>query len=142
MYFFSAKTLLFYPKNMMDEYKASGSWPNDAIEVSEDIYKEFLTSPKGKTRSATSNGTPCWIDVPLPTHENLVSLAEQKKNRLFAEANTAIAPLQDAQDLDMATGNEQDLLLAWKKYRVLLNRVDTSTALGIEWPTPPAEEAS
>ncbi|HGW6773097.1 TPA: tail fiber assembly protein, partial [Escherichia coli] len=27
------------------------------------------------------------------------------------------------------------LLEAWKKYRVLLNRVDTSTAPDIEWPT-------
>ncbi|EGS1765299.1 TPA: tail fiber assembly protein, partial [Escherichia coli] len=27
----------------------------------------------------------------------------------------------------------------WKKYRVLLNRVDTSTAPDIEWPTSPAE---
>ncbi|EFF0700519.1 tail fiber assembly protein, partial [Escherichia coli] len=25
----------------------------------------------------------------------------------------------------------------WKKYRVLLNRVDTSTAPDIEWPTMP-----
>ncbi|OKT75363.1 phage tail protein, partial [Escherichia coli] len=26
------------------------------------------------------------------------------------------------------------MLEAWKKYRVLLNRVDTSTAPDIEWP--------
>ncbi|EGG1135905.1 tail fiber assembly protein, partial [Escherichia coli] len=26
---------------------------------------------------------------------------------------------------------------AWKKYRVLLNRVDTSTAPDIEWPALP-----
>ncbi|MBC0413248.1 tail fiber assembly protein, partial [Escherichia coli] len=26
-----------------------------------------------------------------------------------------------------------------KKYRVLLNRIDTSTAPDIEWPTSPAE---
>ncbi|EJM2139371.1 tail fiber assembly protein [Escherichia coli] len=29
---------------------------------------------------------------------------------------------------------------AWKKYRVLLNRVDTSTAQDIEWPTGPIIE--
>ncbi|EQA0898358.1 phage tail assembly protein T [Escherichia coli] len=29
------------------------------------------------------------------------------------------------------------LLEAWKKYRVLLNRVDTSTAPDIEWPALP-----
>ncbi|ENF36173.1 caudovirales tail fiber assembly family protein [Escherichia coli P0304816.13] len=29
---------------------------------------------------------------------------------------------------------------AWKKYRGLLNRVDTSTAPDIEWPTNPVME--
>ncbi|ELW5865089.1 tail fiber assembly protein, partial [Escherichia coli] len=28
----------------------------------------------------------------------------------------------------------------WKKYRVLLNRVDTSTAPDIEWPVKPVRE--
>ncbi|EJR7676439.1 tail fiber assembly protein, partial [Escherichia coli] len=28
----------------------------------------------------------------------------------------------------------------WKKYRMLLNRVDTSTAPDIEWPTNPVRE--
>ncbi|MBB6978676.1 tail fiber assembly protein, partial [Escherichia coli] len=32
-------------------------------------------------------------------------------------------------------------LTQWKKYRVLLMRVDTSTAPDIEWPTPPAAQA-
>lgn len=141
MYFFSATTLLFYPENMIAEYKASGSWPTDAIEVSEDIYKEFLNPPTGKTRSARSDGTPCWIDIPPPTYEELVSLAEQKKSRLFSEANIVIAPLQDAKDLGMATDNELGLLLAWKEYRVLLNRIDTSTVPVIEWPTAPAQKA-
>ncbi|KKB22881.1 tail fiber assembly protein, partial [Escherichia coli] len=43
-----------------------------------------------------------------------------------------IAPLQDAVDLDIATEEEASLLAAWKTYRVLLNRVDTSVALGMK----------
>ncbi|HAJ0382442.1 TPA: hypothetical protein HL416_20690 [Escherichia coli] len=39
-----------------------------------------------------------------------------------------------------ATEEETTLLEAWKKYRVLLNRVDTSTAPDIEWPTVPVME--
>ncbi|MCE9751417.1 tail fiber assembly protein, partial [Escherichia coli] len=35
---------------------------------------------------------------------------------------------------------ETSLLEAWKKYRVLLNRVDTSTAPDIEWPANPVRE--
>ncbi|EHH6603082.1 tail fiber assembly protein [Escherichia coli] len=38
------------------------------------------------------------------------------------------APLLDAVELGIATDEETSLLAAWKKYRVLLNRVDKSTA--------------
>ncbi|MEY0289881.1 tail fiber assembly protein, partial [Providencia rettgeri] len=37
----------------------------------------------------------------------------------------------------MATDEEKAQLIAWKKYRVLLNRVDTSLALDIDWPEKP-----
>ncbi|MDA4396590.1 tail fiber assembly protein, partial [Escherichia coli] len=43
-------------------------------------------------------------------------------------------------ELEIATEEETLLLEAWKKYRVLLNRVDTSTAPDIEWPTVPVME--
>ncbi|MDE9518871.1 tail fiber assembly protein, partial [Xenorhabdus bovienii] len=48
-----------------------------------------------------------------------------------------IAPLQDAVDLGMATDSEQITLTVWKKYRVLLNRVDCSTAPDVKWPEQP-----
>ena len=48
--------------------------------------------------------------------------------------------LQDAVDLEIATEEERSLLEAWNKYRVLLNRVDTSTAPDIEWPANPVRE--
>ncbi|HCP3098873.1 TPA: tail fiber assembly protein, partial [Escherichia coli] len=47
------------------------------------------------------------------------------------------APLQDAVDLEIATEEEKSLLAAWKTYRVLLNRVDTSLSPDIEWPSQP-----
>lgn len=40
----------------------------------------------------------------------------------MAEANSQIAVLQDAVDLEMATAEEEARLKAWKKYRVLLTR--------------------
>ncbi|MCV2930046.1 tail fiber assembly protein, partial [Escherichia coli] len=63
--------------------------------------------------------------------------AEETKNNLMQVASEHIAPLQDAADLEIATEEEISLLEAWKKYRVLLNRVDTSTAPDIEWPAAP-----
>lgn len=48
------------------------------------------------------------------------------------EFSEYIAPLQDAVDLEIATEEERSLLEAWNKYRVLLNRVDTSVALDMK----------
>lgn len=77
-----------------------------------------------------------YLNPPI-SKEQLIAQAEQQKQSLLAEANSAIAPLQDAVDLGMATDEEKAQLTAWKKYRVLLNRVDTSTAQDIAWPEKP-----
>ncbi|EAB5694045.1 tail fiber assembly protein [Salmonella enterica subsp. enterica] len=50
-------------------------------------------------------------------------------------ASEKIVPLQEAMDLGEATDEEKARLLAWKKYRVLVNRVDTSKP---EWPEAPS----
>lgn len=74
---------------------------------------------------------------PPTSKEQHIAEAETKKQSLLAEATKAIAPLQDAMDLDMATEEETASLQEWKKYRVLLNRIDTSTAPDIEFPEKP-----
>ncbi|HDC4532635.1 tail fiber assembly protein [Enterobacter asburiae] len=66
-----------------------------------------------------------------------IELAEQKRKELLEEAKIAIAPLQDASDLGIETDEERGLLNEWKKYRVLLNRIDTSNAPDIDWPPGP-----
>ncbi|SUC29686.1 tail fiber assembly protein [Providencia rettgeri] len=74
-----------------------------------------------------------YINPPI-SKEQLITEAEQQKQSLLAESNSAIAPLQDAVDLGMATDKEKAQLTAWKRYWVLLNRVDTSLAPDIDWP--------
>ncbi len=79
-----------------------------------------------------------WVADAEAQHAADVAEAEQKKAFLLEEANMVITPLQDAFDLDMATEAEKALLLEWKKYRVLLMRVDTAKPV---WPTPPGKQA-
>lgn len=57
-----------------------------------------------------------------------------------AAADSAIAPLQDAVDIDDATDAEVLALKAWKKYRVALNRLPEQSGYPteIDWPAPPA----
>lgn len=48
------------------------------------------------------------------------------------EAVRSMSPLQDALDIEIETYAEKSALLAWKKYRVLLNRVDITQAPDID----------
>ncbi|CAB5587809.1 Caudovirales tail fibre assembly protein [Providencia rettgeri] len=77
-----------------------------------------------------------YLNPPV-SKEQLIQEAEQRKQSLLTEAAEVIAPLQYAVDLNMATEEEKVSLTAWKKYSVLLNRVDTSTEPDIEWPVKP-----
>lgn len=76
--------------------------------------------------------------APEVPKEDMVAQAEQQKANLIAEASQTISILQDAVDLDMATDDEKNELTAWKKYRVLLSRIDTSKAPNIAWPEIPS----
>ncbi|MBK4715540.1 MULTISPECIES: tail fiber assembly protein [Tenebrionibacter/Tenebrionicola group] len=78
-----------------------------------------------------------YIDGHLTQNINYIARAETKKSQLLTAAAAAIAPLQDAVELGIATDEEIALLVAWKKCRVLLNRIDTSAAPNIDWPEMP-----
>ncbi|HEQ1860103.1 TPA: tail fiber assembly protein [Providencia alcalifaciens] len=88
------------------------------------------------TQKMTSKEVDAHINPPKSKGQH-VAEAEQQKQMLLSEATESIAPLRDAVDLDIATDEEIALLKEWKKYRVLLNRVDTSLAPDIDWPQKP-----
>lgn len=74
---------------------------------------------------------------PIPSKDELLSQAQLNKTSLMDDASQTISVLQDAVDLDVATDGEKTKLTEWKKYRVTLNRVDTSAAPDIDWPKIP-----
>ena len=55
-------------------------------------------------------------------------------------ADEAIAPLEDAVELGRADQSKQDLLRAWKNYRIDLSEVPDQAGYPaeIDWPAPPA----
>ncbi|MDC7907382.1 tail fiber assembly protein [Escherichia coli] len=73
---------------------------------------------------------------PAPTPEQLVAQAEDKRISLRSIADSNITWRQDAVAEGIATEQEKSDLAAWKKYRVLLMRVDTAAPV---WPTIPAQ---
>jgi hypothetical protein len=75
----------------------------------------------------------------MPATDSL-QMAQSEIARLRAASDFAIAPLQDAVDIDEATESEVALLNVWKKYRVALNRLPEQPGypITIDWPTVPA----
>lgn len=125
------------------EWKDDGTysdetWPADAVLATDEEVAAYWkqTPPSGKLLGVTG-GRPAWVDEPAPTHEQIVALADAKKSSLMQIATNKISVLQDAVDYEMATPEETAALTSWKKYRVLLNRIDTSTAPEIDWPIQP-----
>lgn len=137
--FFSPSTGGFYDDVMKADYVAAGSWPDDVTSVSDRWYQCLIQGQsEGKIITVNEYGQPVLSEPAPPTNEQLIQEAEARKTALMQAASDAMAPLQDAVDLEIATSEENALLLAWKKYRVLLNRVDMSKPI---WPEAPENVA-
>ncbi|HIF5735346.1 TPA: tail fiber assembly protein [Enterobacter kobei] len=95
--------------------------------------------PAGKMWSNDSSNHPALVDITPLLPEEEVAAAEVVRSQLRARADTEIAWRQDAIDAEIATEQEAAELVEWKKYRVLLMRVDTAKPV---WPTPPVQAAS
>jgi len=138
--YFSNSENSFYLQETIDSYIAEDiAIPEDLFEVTEDEYITYAVSPDRKApHYNTSRKCMEWVDLPALSQEELIANAEALKAFKMSQADDAVKPLQDAVDTKMATNDESEKLLAWKRYRVLLNRIDTSSVPDIEWPDCPS----
>lgn len=139
-YMYSATTNAFYPLSMQADYENAGSWPEDGIEVSEDVFSEFTSvNHADKHREPGPDGLPMWVDNPAPTQEELVAIAEAEKRRLISMANANINVKQwpGKAAIGRLKGDELAQYNLWLDYLDELDAVDTSKALDTIWPTPP-----
>ncbi|HCQ0485766.1 TPA: tail fiber assembly protein [Escherichia coli] len=133
-YKWSAKYNAFFPIEMLHIYQSSWDDLSDLIDIDDTVVAEFIGNPpEGKVRGVV-DGMPAWVDVPLPTYEEKIADAEKMKLSLKANADSEIAWRQDAVDAGIATDEETVALADWKKYRVLLMRVDPASPV---WPALP-----
>ncbi|MGS0627251.1 MULTISPECIES: tail fiber assembly protein [Photorhabdus] len=78
-----------------------------------------------------------WVTDIEAQKVSQIEQAEQQRVTLRQRADEAMTLLQYAIEAEMASDAEKALLLTWKKYVVLLSRVDTSLDSDIEWPQIP-----
>ncbi|WP_085165424.1 tail fiber assembly protein [Gilliamella bombi] len=129
MIFYNAKTNGFYDSNISEPLKNS-------IIIDDKYHSELLQKQyAGLVIQPDESGYPIAVKRVLTTKE-VIAINESKKQKLINEANGKIAVLQDTIDLDMQEANEEEQLKQWKKYRILLMRVDINQS-DINWPEKP-----
>ena len=108
----------------------------------ETTMQEVGEIPEGYTTSKPTSEFDSWdgkkwqLDV-SKQHQYEVNQASAKKNQLITDATAQISYLQDAVESEIASEQETQLLAKWKKYRVLVNRIDIEQAPNIDWPSQP-----
>ncbi|HEY1843643.1 MAG TPA: tail fiber assembly protein [Buttiauxella sp.] len=141
-YIYSLSENAFYAVALKNTYELSGTWPTDAVEISDSIFNEFTgAAPIGKTRVAGSDGYPTWADKPEPTHEELVAAADAEKQERIGKANDYMSSKQwpGKAALGRLKGDELERYGLWLDYLDALEAVDTSSAPGINWPAAPEQ---
>ncbi|CCW29820.1 conserved hypothetical protein [Xenorhabdus nematophila F1] len=78
-----------------------------------------------------------WVTDSIAQQVHEIQQAEYEKGQRLRTATEKIAIYQDAVDLDISADGEELLLAKWRRYRVLLNRVNCSTAPDTHWPEQP-----
>jgi hypothetical protein len=132
---YSASNNTFYPSDGLSQYEIAGTLPDDLVEVTNEEFAEFSKFTNGDlVRVPGRNGLPEWGVRPPLTPDDVTIL----KNALMSDAGEKMQLLRDAVDTDMATDEEKLLLNDWKKYRVLLSRIDAASAPDIDWPVQPS----
>uniref|UniRef100_UPI0036DE70AE tail fiber assembly protein n=1 Tax=Photorhabdus sp. RM322S TaxID=3342825 RepID=UPI0036DE70AE len=115
-------------------YNTQTSLPQEITELGE--LPETLTFKQPATHFDQWTGKE-WVTDKDALKVSRIKQAEQQRATLCQQANEAAILLQYAVDTELASEEEKAQLLNWKKYLVLLNRVDTSLAPDIEWPKMP-----
>lgn len=131
-----------YPSVLYEEYMQSGTWPADGIEISDADAVTFNGSnePSGKMVSMV-DGVLCWVDRPAPvlTKEQLIAIAEGKRESLIDQAMQSISVIQlKLQAGRKLTTAETEKLNNTLDYIDEVTATDISTAPDITWPEKPA----
>lgn len=137
--------MAFDPRDPIDEYLPVGYIEMNTAEVSAYLDPTPVYWTDGATLVLSAHEIQDWrkasqieIDALLPALQLREAQSEVTRRRIIADS--AMAPLQDAIELDDATESEAALLKEWRRYRIALNRLSEQAGYPatIDWPAPPA----
>lgn len=132
---------VFYPAALKEAYVSAGTWPEHAADVSDEamsVYSQY--PPEGKTLGADKNGNPVWVDIPPPSHEALIQIAENEQKRLLTHADAVMLDWRTELMLGEISDANKAKLSAWMAYKNEIKAVDVTTdPEHVNWSVPPEE---
>ncbi|HHA2226125.1 TPA: tail fiber assembly protein [Enterobacter ludwigii] len=142
-YKFSPSLNLFFYEGGLRQFTEAGWELSDLVDVTEAQFIEFQAdrSNEGKVRLVNSEGMPYWADLPAPSHDELVALAEIQRQSLVDVANAIIGQNQWPSRLQLGriTDEEKAKFVRILDYLDALSAVETSQAPDINWPELPQD---
>lgn len=104
----------FYPEAIKSRYIKAGTWPNDAVKLTQqqiDTY-QGVEPPKGKILAGDLNGMPIWADLPQKSLSELKSIALSKAEQVFDSACDVITQNAPSKEID-SWKKQEDEARAW-----------------------------
>lgn len=141
--FYSNTTKGFYLDEMRDSYDAVKTWPDDAKEISDALYKSLMDGQaSGKIIASDANGAPVLITPKIDWNAR----AESQRQKLLAEASNVTADWRTELQLDVISADDKASLVKWMAYIQQLKSIDLTNVAGstsdsaapdIPWPEKP-----
>lgn len=139
-YAFSPVFKTFYSYLWKSDFESSNTWPDDAVDVSDEVFKTYSSNPpEGMVLGIDSNNMPQWVSIPPPTQQEISATADREKQRRINDANSYINGKQwpGKAAIGRLKGYDLEKYNLWLDYLEALEAVDTSTAPNVTWPEPP-----
>ncbi|HDL6888132.1 TPA: tail fiber assembly protein [Yersinia enterocolitica] len=121
MYYFSATTLSFYPKELLAIYADAGTLPADLVEIDDDIYAQFSDiQPIGKKRGANKKGMPEWIDIPAPvvTDNDIAAIARRYRDAFITATDAMTIVDYSIDDKPLTEAQRSELMTVRLAYKI------------------------
>ncbi|WOZ78522.1 tail fiber assembly protein [Kosakonia sacchari] len=141
--FYSNTTKGFYLDEMRDSYDSVKTWPDDAKEISDALYKSLMDGQaSGKVIASDDDGAPVLITPKIDWNAR----AESQRQKLLTEASNVTADWRTELQLDVISADDKASLIKWMAYIQKLKSIDLtnvagstndSTAPDISWPEKP-----
>ncbi|MDQ9210590.1 tail fiber assembly protein [Escherichia marmotae] len=127
----------FYDDNLKADYDSNGSWPDDAVAISEKWYCYLLDKQsEGKTINPNEDGQPVVTEPEPLTEAEMINLAEKQKQSLLQFVRDKTQFWQTQLSLGIISDSDRQQLINWMKYVQQVEATDTST-LPVIFPEQP-----